>query len=68
MVTWCASNEQVEWTTNWADMPMDLWTDLCIPHQKAILELYYVDVRRLERAEAYWDKRFNKEVKEVASQ
>jgi hypothetical protein len=34
---------------------------LCIPHQRAIVELYNVDIRRLERAKRYWEQRFSKE-------
>jgi len=61
MISWLLQNDQLEQLLNWADMPMELWMSLCIPHQMAVFELHCVDVARLERATKYWDARFKRE-------
>jgi hypothetical protein len=61
MVSWCLSEEVTGNIKRWGDIPDDLWMSLCIPHQRAIVELYNVDIRRLERAKRYWEQRFSKE-------
>lgn len=43
MITWTIPNVIRDELLKWCDMPLDVWNDLCIPHQINVLDEYHKD-------------------------